>query len=625
MTSQAKLPFITLKMKPNEYHQLMPTLLDYAKTKGLYDYVVGNETVKTQDALNMQNQSKISIYCTVLEAQMTEQETAHAAMVLKRLNSNPLYAYHYKQPIHAVDPLRPTQLEIDRSRYTVLYNRESYEEYLDITSETIKPLGSAARAIQCKSIRPSMSFIGYGGIIDQETTDASNVVRIRKHDYDDIANEESRITPTIYRYNPATDITDHDVYAKLTPANRSLAVDKYTKSNKTFEVERLRVLTLNASLLTFFKDCIEGVSNSSAAQHLKSEDWGKVLPEVTKAYGAISSPPAADALQASLTSISMSVDENVYKFMDRFQSLLANIHITFEAIEEVPPAERLSFTQVYQSCLYTAAKWNITHPNNPAFTHHLTVLLRLLSAITDTRLHKVVYDFNTKYTSNKERTVERLVAVMHIGKAALPLNEQSGHQVSTVTTSDKTNGTSGVQKFCTFHSFGGNASSHSTADCKTINKGLTKNDPTSSQWQVMKDTGEHYAARQKSSNASGNKRPNNSNDKPSKKSNKGGAFCTNCVQLNAGGESIPDYVMRNHKAATCTITKRGSSGSNSSKAANKASQPVPGMPLTAEQLTQVALILQTVQQVSAGTAAATSIKKSKKASFKDEMSDSSSL
>jgi hypothetical protein len=55
----------------------------------------------------MQNQSKISIYCTVLEAQMIEQEAAHAAMVLKKLNSNPLYAYHYKQPIHAVDPLRP--------------------------------------------------------------------------------------------------------------------------------------------------------------------------------------------------------------------------------------------------------------------------------------------------------------------------------------------------------------------------------------------------------------------------------------------------------------------------------------------------------------------------------------
>ena len=114
-----------------------------------------------------------------------------------------------------------------------------------------------------------MSFVGYGGIIDQETEDASNVACIRKHDYDDIANEESRITPTIYRYHPDTDLTDHDVYTKLTPANRSLAVDKHTKSNKTFEIERLRVLTLNTSLLTFFK---EGVSNSSAAQYIKSKD-----------------------------------------------------------------------------------------------------------------------------------------------------------------------------------------------------------------------------------------------------------------------------------------------------------------------------------------------------------------
>ena len=176
---------------------------------------------------------------------MTEQEAAHAAMVLKRLNSNPLYAYYYKQPIHAVDPLRPTQLEVDHSRYTVLYNIESYRESLDTTGEIIKSPGSAARAIQCKSIRPSMSFIGYGGII-------------RKHDYDDIANEEARITPTIHRYHPDTDFNDHDVFTKLTPANRSLAVDKYTKSNKTFEIERLRILTLNASLLTFFKNASKG-------------------------------------------------------------------------------------------------------------------------------------------------------------------------------------------------------------------------------------------------------------------------------------------------------------------------------------------------------------------------------
>ena len=62
----------------------------------------------------------------------------------------------------------------------------------------------------------------------------------------------------------------------------------------------------------------------------------------------------------------------------------------------------------------------------------LIILLSILSAITDTCLHKVVYDFNTKYTIPAERTVERLVAVMHIGEAALPLNEQFSHQVSNV-------------------------------------------------------------------------------------------------------------------------------------------------------------------------------------------------
>jgi precorrin-6B methylase 2 len=52
--------------------------------------------------------------------------------------------------------------------------------------------------------------------------------------------------------------------------------------------------------------------------------------------------------------------------MNKFQSLLANIHVTFEAIEEMQQAERLSFAQVYQAYLYTTAMWNTTHPNNPA-------------------------------------------------------------------------------------------------------------------------------------------------------------------------------------------------------------------------------------------------------------------
>jgi len=46
----------------------------------------------------------------------------------------------------------------------------------------MKPPDSAARAIQCASIRPSMSFIGYRGIIDQETVDATTLGKLATHD-----------------------------------------------------------------------------------------------------------------------------------------------------------------------------------------------------------------------------------------------------------------------------------------------------------------------------------------------------------------------------------------------------------------------------------------------------------
>ena len=87
----------------------------------------------------------------------------------------------------------------------------------------------------------------------------------------------------------------------------------------------------------------------------------------------------------------MSVDKNVYMFMNRFQSLLANIHVTFEAIKEMPQAERLSVAQVNQACLYTTVKWTIqTYAYKPTHSNHLMVLLRLLSAISDTTSIRII-------------------------------------------------------------------------------------------------------------------------------------------------------------------------------------------------------------------------------------------
>ena len=214
MTSQAKLPFITLKMKPNEYHQLMPTLLDYAKTKGLYDYVVGNETVKSSSTCKINPrfpstapswkprwQSKKQL---MLRWFLRGSTVTHCTLTILSSPSMQSTLYdllNWKLIVHA------TQCCITKRA-----TKNTWISQANLSKHLVQqPEPSNAS--------PSMSFIGYGGIIDQETDDAANVVCIRKHDYDDIANQESRITPSIQRYHPDTDLTDHDVYTKLTPAN----------------------------------------------------------------------------------------------------------------------------------------------------------------------------------------------------------------------------------------------------------------------------------------------------------------------------------------------------------------------------------------------------------------------
>ena len=123
----------------------------------------------------------------------------------------------------------------------------------------------------------------------------------------------------------------------------------------------------------------------------------------------------------------------------------------------------------------------------------------------------------------------------------------------------------------------------------------------------------HYVARPASSNASnasGNKRSNASNDKKSsKKANTNGGMCTNCVKLNAGGESIPEYVMKNHSADTCRIKKKSSSDSNSSTSSAKAPKQS-SLPFTSEQIGQIALVYQTLHTIGSANTG----KKSKDAS-----------
>jgi len=102
------------------------------------------------------------------------------------------------------------------------------------------------------------------------------------------------------------------------------------------------------------------VQHTAAAQYIKNREWELVLAVISKAYGGIKSPPAAAMLEVSFTNITMGSTDTVYVSKDRVQTLLANIHTTFEALDEVPIADRLSFEQVYQACLYDQPEWDTT-------------------------------------------------------------------------------------------------------------------------------------------------------------------------------------------------------------------------------------------------------------------------
>jgi len=584
-SNEASLPFIKLSMSPNEFHQQMPNLLDYAKRQGVHEYVTGTQQVKSQAELASLNQTKLSIYCQALSDQMVKEEKDHAEAVYKRMVSNSLYAYLYKKPIPAVDPIRPTQAEVDAARVRILYNQESYEAYLTDKAELIKAPGTAARHTQCQGIRPSPSYIGYGGNDENETFAAELELRIRAHEYEEIAAHDAKITPTIQRYYPGDD--DSEVLAKLSSSNKGHAIDAYSKSSKLYDAERTRINKLHAVILTFFQDSIEGVQHTAAAQHIKNRDWHLVLAAISKAYGGTKSPPAAAMLQASFASITMSPTDTVYVFMDRVQTLLANIHVTFEALDEVPAENRLSFEQVYLACLYDEQQWYHTYPNNPVYNKHSVILVRLLDAITQSRLKQVAFLYNNNFTARADRTIQRLVDAMVTGEAALPLNEQVTHQVSAVTTSSTTEK---VPKFCAFHSHNGMVTYHTTEECKSVSKGLTKQDSNNAKWLVWKDSGLHYTPQ---AATTGKKRPNDAKDKSSKKKGKKGP-CSICKELIAGGESIPAYVMKNHHADDCRIKQHSKNSSNkNSKSSNsegdgdKSSKPKSSIPLTKKQVAQV--------------------------------------
>jgi hypothetical protein len=540
-------------------------LYESARTKALEDYLTGIEVLRTTAEVESLNQSQLSFFKKALVTQSQLAEEKMITAILDLLEKNPLYAYMYALPIVAVNPLYPTQQEIDASRVIIPYHKKTYIEYLRSINEDIEDVTTPERDEQYNSVRPSVQFIGFGSNDQANDQAAIGTVQIRSQSWNELATREARRSPSIPRLEPNDDFAT--ISAKLLPDNLSQAINDYSRSSKHYQAERQRVADINASLLKFFIESVEGIEGTAAFEFIESQQWHKVVDAVRVSYGNINSPAVIDQMKADLATVTFGAAETVHQFINRIKRLVANIQVMSEVSEEKP--NPLSFSKALLSSTYTEDQWKVNNPNNYQYTTHLTVLQRILTCLDQSRLHLVAYDFSTKVKVAADRTVERLIQDMVSGEAALNIKLQVGHQISTVTSSSNGNSDkTGSSKFCSFHSFGGNVSNHDNEHCRTQINGKTKPDPLDPKWLVYKSTGEHFKPKEGSSSSSGgasvgtkraNKNQNKGSNKESKTSEPIGKSCTKCLQLNREGESIPEKVMKNHTAETCRIKRRNSS------------------------------------------------------------------
>jgi hypothetical protein len=225
--------------------------------------------------------SQLHFFQAELNLQTLELEALLKASLLDEIRSNPLHAYKYKVPIIALDPLHPTQLELDNSRHRIPYPEYAYKRFLtSINDKLIKPgarnANAVQRARQYRATRPSPQYFGYGSDDPAEVIEAEDTKLIQQSEWPILVSSEVAIHPSIVRLVPED--TVESISFKLTQDRCTRAAEKYNSSHKLYEQESSRVKALHGKLKEFFVQAIEGVQVSKASIHTDACEWNLVLP-----------------------------------------------------------------------------------------------------------------------------------------------------------------------------------------------------------------------------------------------------------------------------------------------------------------------------------------------------------
>jgi len=527
-----------------EYYNNLYKLYERARELSIEPYITGQEVIPTDESVKEFDRPILHFYQAQLQLQTQEAESAMSEDLKEMIAFNPLVAYELVLPIdNAANPMRPTRAELDQARITVPYHPRDYKAAARMAGQ---PYDSDEeddyKAQLYDFIRPNQRWRGFGSLDPANTEFSATTSQINPIRYKDIIKLEVERHPDIKRLS-AHD-TVETIIDKLTQVNIDKAMVAYGKSQETYRKAYDRTYNLHGTILKFFREAIENVEMSIAATHLSSRQWHLVIPSISDSYGNAKSTFNLGEMHQAFTQMKLEPLETVHTFIQRFKECVVNIQMMEEKTGDID--NKITHDQMLQSCFYTDLEWNNHHPNRRRVLGQITIVTRLLEAISKSRIARVHWDFNTQVAKPQDRTISALIEKMINGEAALSPEEQVQTSVASVTAGQKT-GT----KFCAYHSHGNQKTNHDTKECKVINGGYAIPDPKGGQWYVMKSNNQYFKA--KETGGAGEKRKRSENDSDDKSTKKSTKECTKCIKLNNEGASIPESVIKSHNAKDCRV------------------------------------------------------------------------
>ena len=376
---------------------------------------------------------------------------------------------------------------------------------------------------------------------------------------------------------------------KLTQTNIDVAVNAYQKSQESYQKAYDRNFDLHGKILKFFRESIENVETSTAANYLVSREWHLVIPSITDSYGNAKAPANLDEMIHLFTTLVLEPLETVHTFLQRLKEHIVNIQIVEEKTRENP--DKIGYEDMLKSCFYTEEEWIEHHPNRRRVIGETQIINRILTALENSRLDRVRWDYNTQIRTPKERTIAALVDKMITGEASLKANEQVLTSVSSVTAVQKF-GTD--RYFCAYHSHGNQTATHSTKDCSAIRNGQAIKDPAGGKWYINKDTKRFFKQAANSGGAGESKKRKASSDSDEKDKKRVAKECSKCLKLNKEGANIPARVIKSHEASECKVDATRYQDT-------KASGSGPSKPETASWEKKINNLVNKVNQISIAT------------------------